>query len=119
MNKESFDQLMQRLDAVGAKLGQAGTAVWGYAVRQIIIYGVIHIVWGFLVLIAMGYVCRNRKKWIELVDESNKGETRFGTGVLVAVLLVIALVSFTYGISELLNPQFHVIKDLIDAANPN
>lgn len=114
MTPETQQQIIQRIDALAAKLGVAGQALWKILLHEAILEGIESLFWGFVLLIGALYLSRWTKRlFVYCKDEDS--DFWVGFGLLTAVNLIIGIVSlpfFSQAYESLLNPQFQAFKFL-------
>jgi hypothetical protein len=114
---ELSKELLARLDALGAKLGVAGTEIWRILVQQAqieAIYDGIGLVVG---LIFAGLCCRSVKWLIRECDKPGKYDNVeagiwavVGSGVLALLLIGTGLDVF----GKLLNPEYWALQQILE-----
>lgn len=122
MNDTLTQQILSRLDAIGAKLGVAAQAVWGFYLQQARVEGLISLGTGVLLLIfctvASVYV---RRVWErDLAIGRYEHECDLSGGVLgffytlgVVVLLVFGLFGIVDSLTPLLNPGYWAFQQIV------
>lgn len=108
------DEILKRLDALAEQMGIATGHLWEVMVRQATISGIVDMAWA-LVLIFVVIVGWKIGKW---GVSGNDGKGSEPATVLGGLMLTIGSISFamslTYGIQELLNPEFYALKNILD-----
>ncbi|MBU2177603.1 MAG: hypothetical protein KJ556_21130 [Gammaproteobacteria bacterium] len=118
MDKESTQLILDNIDKIAAKLGTTVEHVWPWFVRQQYIDAFYYlfisvVVWGAL-FVGLRFCL---KHW-----NSKSGYSIYGndhedlwwaviiiTAVIAAILLIIGIFEF----ADILNPEFHALKDII------
>lgn len=105
------DEILQRLDALAAKLGVAGEGLWEILVLQAKISGIVDLIWvPILALLAFGAI--RLMKWAE--DQASDWD---GVMVLSCVVIFASTIAlpflFTAGIKELLNPEYYALNKIL------
>lgn len=111
------DELLKRMGALGHQLAMAGTAIWGFAVRQSIMNG-IECSLGALVLLSIAitftklakhYYKRNETSAYKFADP----ERVVLFGVFAGIFYVLMFVPLANAIDYLGNPQYWALIDLL------
>jgi tellurite resistance protein TehA-like permease len=114
MNQQILDALLARLDALGAKLGQAGTAIWQMYVRQSKINGLELIFGAVICLLCALFFFLNTNKWTSnCLDENDELPAKITLYGVSAFFLVIFCMCLINAADYLFNPGYWAFQDLI------
>lgn len=122
-------ELLKRLDALAGQLGTTAGYLWHVMVRQAYIEGITDCVLAmlFTVVTITGYRLTRRALEIPNKSDSYQGEYwpdkkqgLFWPSIVVGSLAAIfSLVSLTFGIQELLNPEYFALRGLVEKLTGN
>lgn len=107
-------ELLKRLDSLGAALGNTGAHLWEVLVRQSIAMGVADAILALICLVAMFVFLRYaRKCW--LLSENRQGYIAL-TGLLIVGTCI---TFFAFGVNtysatlELINPEYYALEKVL------
>jgi hypothetical protein len=109
-----LNALLARLDALGAKIGQAGTAIWQMYLRQQKIGGLELLVMAFVFLLSSIFVYCNKNKLASYCHyEDNRRYANVFFIILSIGLLVGTFACLINAADFLFNPGYWAFQDLI------
>lgn len=126
------DKVLDRIDSLGGKLGDASQHAWEALVKYQVVYGIVDIIVG-IVFIALTiflwkvFISQYKKVKSEYGEHSllfEYGDELSGLGftyvIVTSIISLVALVYLVYGIPmdilRILNPEVFAVKDLIEQA---
>ena len=124
MNPELQKELMQRLDALTAKMGVTSEYLWETLVGQAFIEAMTSVVFVPIYVILVWFLfsryikipVKSSRGGVEAVDDEFIGAIgRIFPGVLCLVLMVAALIRLEAMPTQLLNPEYWALKELLKA----
>lgn len=114
MNEQLTQDIMAKLDAIGAKLGVAAEALWGILVNQNVYEGTVFmIIMGFFWVLAAILLYVGLKR----ADFNEKTFNRYATMTIIGIVIgVITFITTVFMISgattQILNPQYHAFREI-------
>lgn len=113
MNQE---KIMEYVDHLANALGVAAEHVWETLVRQAIVNGVVDLTLAVVMLVAGVVVWKLINKYGDVQDWDVEW---MPVGFLYVALFTVGILSLRFGISQLLNPDYYAIKELLDVIGGN
>lgn len=115
------DRTYSLLQELASQIGTTVDFIWPILVRQAYIEGIVGII--LYIFLAVGifvYVKIMIVKVWHNIDTSDwyEDEKKAGIiilGVMLAVLFIIAILTFSFTISSLVNPEYHAIRTILDS----
>lgn len=113
------EQILQRIDALAAKLGTTAQYLWGVLIRQARIEVIENIIC-IAVFVAFGYamfrVCAKYAHAWEDCDNFPEAMASVFSGIAVVICMIVVAVAFCSIWTPLLNPEFWALKQVLGAA---
>lgn len=110
------DEIIPRLDALLAKMGEGGEFVWETARRQAIIDGWLWAVLGGVVTLAFLSLFGTALVHWRAADAGSDDANGYGvlTGMFLALFLMAGVPTISYAVPRLLNPDMYALRIAMD-----
>lgn len=112
-------QVMARVDELGAKLGVAADHIWAVLVRQAYAEAAMRTAFFVIAIIVTVLVYKLVRKWWAFGMEGNDDENFAAcagaviAGVATTVVMAVATVRFVYAIGYAINPEYFAFQQIV------
>jgi multisubunit Na+/H+ antiporter MnhB subunit len=109
-NEQATGKAFEYIDQIAEKLGVAAEHAYPLLVKQQIINGIMDLLIGIVAIVLMP-LC---SKWAKKLSKSYEYDIYAIVPIIVGILAaIVAPVCLYFGIGEVLNPEYYVLKDIL------